>query len=149
MYTKEQIFLHVATHLMKQGKQALNEGKGCAYLTEDGNLMCAVGCLIPKSMYSPGMEGKVVSGLVADRAGNYDLPDYIIEPDNRPMLRALQRLHDNTSMWAMASTMYAALEAVSIALGLDDVMKNVPELFGQDWKVFNTQAEHNFLPIEH
>jgi hypothetical protein len=57
--TKQQVFDQVVKHLLKQGKRAYQEGKGCRYRTDDG-LKCAVGCLLPDAAYTPDMEGGLV-----------------------------------------------------------------------------------------
>lgn len=53
----------IAEHLAKQRAQALNEEKECCYRGAE-RTMCAVGCLIPDSLYDPQMEGDSVSGIL-------------------------------------------------------------------------------------
>ena len=63
--TLQQIFSHVALHLHKQGAQALNAQKECAYRDEQGR-SCAVGCLIPDKYYTPAIEGPTVRAARPD-----------------------------------------------------------------------------------
>jgi hypothetical protein len=53
--TAQEIFDKVTTHLLTQMKQSREAGIGCKYRGPDG-LMCALGCLIEDSEYSPDME---------------------------------------------------------------------------------------------
>ncbi len=53
--TLQQFFDKTARHLMKQYERAVNENGACRYRTDDG-LMCAIGCHIPASKYSPDLE---------------------------------------------------------------------------------------------
>jgi hypothetical protein len=56
---KQAIFDKVTTHLLEQGRPAMNE-HGCAYRGEDGT-KCAIGCLIPDDLYMPAFEEKSVN----------------------------------------------------------------------------------------
>lgn len=60
--TRQEVFNKVAKHLLKQGEPALG-AMGCRYLTDDGK-KCAVGCLIPKRLYSVRMEGMAANHSV-------------------------------------------------------------------------------------
>jgi len=82
---KNEIFKKSTTHLIKQGKQAL-DGK-CMYRSRQG-LQCAIGCLIRDEDYDPMMEGREVSWLK-----RHDLlPDYLNV--DLVFLSDLQDLHD-------------------------------------------------------
>lgn len=60
----QEIFNKIVTHLRKQGKPAMEKPYGtCFYRTAEG-LQCAVGCLIPDSVYSPKMEYTAASGMI-------------------------------------------------------------------------------------
>ncbi len=51
--TAQEVFVHVATHLVNQGK-VCGDVSGCKYRV--GKLKCAAGCLISDSEYEPGMD---------------------------------------------------------------------------------------------
>ena len=60
--TPRQVFDKVKAHLLKQNEKATSSREdyaGCAYRSADG-LSCAVGCLIPDSLYDPVIEGQSV-----------------------------------------------------------------------------------------
>jgi len=84
---KQETFDYVVRHLYEQGKPALNDEMGCMYRTENG-LMCAVGCLIPDSMYDKEMEFKRIDAVL----DGFTLPAFI--KDNEEMLFDLQTVHD-------------------------------------------------------
>jgi hypothetical protein len=90
--TEQEIFNHVAEHLLTQRVQSavIEEEKGeepiCLYRA--GDLACAVGCLIPDSLYFRGMEGNGISNLIA----SYSFFKYLQPHKN--LLAELQRLHD-------------------------------------------------------
>ena len=58
----QKIINRVYSFLVKQGGPALTNDSRCAYRGEGGK-KCAVGCLIPDSMYSTEMEDKSVKCL--------------------------------------------------------------------------------------
>lgn len=64
---RQEVFNKVYTHLLKQNAKSRmvdsfgNELHTCAYRGKDG-MMCAVGCLIPDELYSPGMEMGSIAG---------------------------------------------------------------------------------------
>ena len=61
--TPREVFDTVKAHLLAQNAQAISEFSGsCKYRTSTG-LKCAVGCLIPESLYRTGAEGWGVSSL--------------------------------------------------------------------------------------
>jgi len=51
----QNVFDTVSKHLLKQKKRSLHSRNGCAYRGE-GNMMCAVGCLIKDEYYDRRME---------------------------------------------------------------------------------------------
>ena len=100
-YTRQELFTKVATHLLTQNAKSLMPGTSaddgvCAYRGEKG-LMCAVGCLIPDSLYQPTLEKKAVTALcikdVLAEAG-------VDHGDNR-LLYNLQYIHDcsRVNLW--------------------------------------------------
>lgn len=92
MKTLQEIFDQVATHLIKQGKQATGADGGCAYLAKDGS-MCAVGCLLTN--YDPAIEGCIMTAqskrlLSLLTESGIDVQD----PQTRSLLQDLQVAHD-------------------------------------------------------
>lgn len=88
--TNQEIFDKVAEHLLVQNEQAYDEtSQKCCYRDDHGR-KCAVGCLIPDSLYSSIVEGTPVKEV---------LPAW---PDMLPgcdwsacgFLGVLQRIHD-------------------------------------------------------
>ena len=83
------IFGEVKAHLLSQNKRAI-EGEGkdrvCKYRTESG-LKCAVGCLVPDSLYTPDMELASVAAAV-----KYRPVDSKFE-----LMAQLQDIHDENS----------------------------------------------------
>lgn len=74
----QEVFDHVVGALLKQGKPAYNmttvmikdkfvNKVACAYRDDDGN-KCAAGQVIPDDVYVKGMEGKVITSLIATYA---------------------------------------------------------------------------------
>lgn len=90
MVTLQSMYDKVAKHLLKQNavSRITNTFSNamCAYRSPDG-LKCAIGCLIPDSLYSPGMEGKSIDALCE----HFPLSDYII-PGR--LAYTLQKIHD-------------------------------------------------------
>ena len=68
---KQQVFDHVARHLIRQGRRSLAPdgvgGRKCVYRTATGK-RCAVGCLIAKRYYDPVIEGNNVDTEKVKRA---------------------------------------------------------------------------------
>ena len=97
--THQEIFNKVATHLLTQRKQAINDAGICFYRTPEG-LSCAVGCLIPDDLYTPlietgipgewRQEGEGIAGkhlaVILEAAG-------FVEGDMQLLVR-LQQVHD-------------------------------------------------------
>lgn len=111
--TLQEIFDIVKDHLLQQGTRSrtrhLNSTTRqmeeiCAYRSPDG-LSCAVGCLIPDSLYSPDIEAMTVTddlilrimvnaGVISedDEAAYGELGN--ITPPRIMLLRDLQKIHD-------------------------------------------------------
>ncbi len=91
MFTKQEIFDKVATHLLTQLEKSIEDGARCMYRSPDG-LKCAIGCLIPDNQYDCDMEGKSVYepaiSAVLSKAG-YPVDRAIIY-----LYHDLQRIHD-------------------------------------------------------
>ncbi len=89
--TQQKIFNKVAKHLLTQNKKAYQDG-GCVMKTKSG-LMCAVGCLIPDSMWNDNN---------ATMVGQSDKwKEYVGFSKNWGLLGALQSVHDGykPSQW--------------------------------------------------
>ena len=93
--TKQEIYTKVRNHLLAQGAKSKTVATGnCAYRGDHGG-MCAIGCLIPDSKYTPDIEGyRVTSPRVQETLGlpteNRTQEDY----ENVRFLRELQDIHD-------------------------------------------------------
>lgn len=57
MNTSQQFFQIVASHLLTQGKRSTDGTGFCAYRGDNG-LKCALGAVIPDTLYMPKMERK-------------------------------------------------------------------------------------------
>lgn len=85
---KQETFDTVVAHLLKQNAQAKDSEGNCMYRI--GNMSCAIGCLIPDSLYTISMEDKIVDVLYIE---DNPLEDYIKQFDLE-LLCHLQRVHD-------------------------------------------------------
>jgi hypothetical protein len=85
--TPQQVFNHVARHLLVQGSPSI-DGSLCAYLTRDGK-RCAAGCLIGQDEYQSSFEGRTWWSLARDGR----VPDAHME-----LVEALQDAHDMAAM---------------------------------------------------
>jgi hypothetical protein len=104
----QELFDTVATHLLKQNKQArerYSEGvqSVCQYRTSDG-LKCAVGCLITQAVYDA--TGEFIEGetLEADEVQNavHDSLGRDLTLEEFRLLQDLQSMHDcceDSSLW--------------------------------------------------
>lgn len=99
--TKQEIFDHVATHLLTQGRRSQNPNdKRCLYFGPDGT-RCAIGCLYPPEVreafegttYNYADLDSIVSEEdVVDILGS-DFLDHLIS--HRNLLQHLQHIHDS------------------------------------------------------
>lgn len=107
---KQEIFDTVATHLLKQGRRAVNPDipEMCHYRGAGGT-KCAVGVLIPDEAYEPMMEGRTIVGLLSQR--DFKIPRWMC--NNEALLIELQNAHDVKHNWESSTTMKAALSAVA------------------------------------
>lgn len=97
---KQEIFTKVYNHLLNQGCASINYKGECVY-RGNYNMMCAIGCLIPDSLYNKDMEGLSVSKLVHSYTEVREFLDCKIPnsfgvgwSDDENFLHALQILHD-------------------------------------------------------
>ena len=75
-------------HLLAQKKQSMHRsGVQCTYRSEDGS-KCAIGCLIPDTVYRPEFAGRTVQDL------HYEYGYLFSEDANLEFLAKLQKVHD-------------------------------------------------------
>lgn len=91
--TPQEIFDTVVSHLRIQGRPAIHTdgptvGR-CAYRSSNGT-KCAVGCLIPDSIYTPLMEGDAVPSIYRYLSEEM----FLWFNFNSGLLRNLQKAHD-------------------------------------------------------
>lgn len=94
--TAQEIFDKVATHLATQKVASFERFQGCLYRGPNGT-MCAVGCLIPDSAYSPDFERlplPLEKPHGSDALLLYETVEKLGLAEFRPLLRDLQRVHD-------------------------------------------------------
>jgi hypothetical protein len=91
----QQIFDKSASHLLKQGEKSwLVNRFACAYRSE-GGLMCAVGCLIDDSAYSPELEGTAIDHSPnVQRALRHSGIEFDTDGQVMLLLTRLQWVHD-------------------------------------------------------
>lgn len=92
--SKQEIFDTVATHLLTQMERSKfpSEEQGCLY-RGPGKLTCAVGCIIPDSLYTTDMEGYTAEELFR----RYPIQFAIVglsKNEHQELLSDLQTLHD-------------------------------------------------------
>lgn len=108
----QEVFTTVAVHLLRQNEKSMGQYPsrnehmnghpvgGCMYRGDNG-LKCAVGVLIPDSVYTLALEGECIAGnnvRAALRLSSIDLGPATMEN----MLSALQRVHDNDPVYYWA-----------------------------------------------
>jgi hypothetical protein len=86
---RQEVFDTVARHLHKQGVASVDLDETCLYRGPDG-LRCAIGVLIPDSVYRSDMEYEKIR-VIADYDG---MPAFIADPGNEDFLVYLQYVHD-------------------------------------------------------
>ena len=113
---QQDIFDTVAKHLFTQGQQSIVNGI-CQYRDENDH-SCAVGCLIPDSIYETKFEGQPINWLLAE----CDLLRDTLGGENDVLLMSLQSLHDQRSNdcdpWLTTLDMQIALADVASIHGL-------------------------------
>ena len=82
--TAQEVFDHVAKHLLTQGAKSLSRQGSCAYYGE-GGLRCAAGCLISEDEYSIDMEYTCWDDLIHEAD---------VTPKHSLLIGALQDIHD-------------------------------------------------------
>lgn len=91
--TAQQLFDKVAIHLLTQNGKSLSIIYGedtptCAYRGAGGR-SCSIGCLIPDSLYTHEMEGKIIGQLLDC------FPELIQFIPDRKLSIELQNIHDS------------------------------------------------------
>jgi hypothetical protein len=126
--TKQDMFNHVATHLMRQREAANGPDGDCVYRNL-GGLRCAVGCLIDDEHYSERLEGlRLTASAVLDAVegsigrsieGRHDT----IPCTERVILKRLQGIHDaeDVAVWAY----HLRIAAHDYGLELPDCLKEI------------------------
>ena len=87
--TEQEVFNHVAKHLLTQMKQSRLPNNGqCAYLSEDGN-KCAAGSLISKEEY-------IARNIAQKNSVDWGTLIYncVVPSDHRGLIEPLQIIHD-------------------------------------------------------
>lgn len=110
--TPQEIFDTVATHLFTQGRRSMHNGI-CVYRGEN-NLKCAVGILIPDSVYTPWMDSKSPYGLDVYsliRKFHKELPVWFGQ--NKALLLDLQEVHDAEDNWQKSVRMQESLQNIA------------------------------------
>ena len=95
--TDQELFDNVATHLLRQGKRALDAEGKCVYRSFDG-LKCAAGCLIDDEHYSSGFENLGVTTRAKAEGFSEDLLDALnasgVSDEQFELVSELQVIHD-------------------------------------------------------
>ena len=126
----QEIFDTVATHLFRQGHQAINNDGACLYRAPNGD-MCAVGVLIPDKYYNKNFEMLPVSAICSQ------IPEWLTV--HNMLLIELQRVHDSKGNWQTEERLRNALRIVAKNHDLDDSIvdglsfqKTVPVVEGEE-----------------
>ena len=126
--TAQRVFATVARHLFAQGKATKDNNDACRYRWR--GQACAVGCLIPDSLYRIQMEGAAVNSLLGGddyvfifrgkaRSGREAFPGLKSLWPHEQLLERLQSVHDrNDAAWSSTDGMRKALREVGEHFGL-------------------------------
>lgn len=112
--SNQQIFDKVAVHLFTQGKQSENKSGTCLYRGRQ-NTSCAVGCLIPDSLYERDMEENIYEALY----DSFPQIRTLFGSHSKDLLIELQLVHDVSGNWVITKKMHDALLAVADKFDLD------------------------------
>lgn len=83
--TAQEVYNHVARHLLTQKERSTNCGAACMY-RGNFNLKCAAGCLISDDEYSPDMEDTGWQALIREK---------VVPRKHGALIQELQNIHDN------------------------------------------------------
>jgi hypothetical protein len=97
---KQTVFEKVCKHLLKQNTKSKDKDNYNLY--HNGKLRCAIGCLIPKTLYTKSIEGKDAYDLVGKYNSKYQkilkhirYTDVDIEENVVKFYSDLQNIHDS------------------------------------------------------
>lgn len=96
MKTRQEIFDISATHLLSQGVKSVTVNYGrattaCLY-RGPGELQCAIGVLIPDTLYQPGMEEQTIQSMFV--LFPREMASSGLNVEDEDLLRDLQIIHD-------------------------------------------------------
>lgn len=123
----QEVFDHIAVHMLEQKRRALNVDGDCQYRNRDG-LRCAAGCLMTDDEYEDVFEGMVWLELV----------EYAWVPSqHHDLIVHMQSVHDFTEprRWA------EMLKVIAVARGLSDAVIR-PFTDTKPHRVFYGSATH-------
>lgn len=86
--TAQQVFDHVATHLLTQNERSMSVGGVCRY--RHGIFRCAAGCLISDAEYDA-----IGPAKVENRCWQTLALERLVPSHHRELISALQSTHDN------------------------------------------------------
>lgn len=112
------IFDTVATHLTKQGRQALDAEGACVYLAPNGD-RCSGGCLMTKRLYQKEMEGRMFGSQrdpAIDTGAPIKWPEELM--GHRFLIMRLQTVHDTFGYWQSGAAMTRSLTSVALDFSL-------------------------------
>lgn len=107
----QEVFTKVAKHLMTQYQKSRDDNR-CLYRGPN-DTSCAIGCLIPREIYSPYMEGVSIINLLSE--GKFPQLNRLLDRVNTELLRNLQDIHD----WDAVDQWESSLKKVASKWGLD------------------------------
>ena len=103
----QEVFDKVSTHLFTQGKRAIDKGTDhCKY--RYNGLSCAVGCLIPDSLYQDDLEGVGIQLILETDEDYKDIIDFFAGVDVE-LLSQLQSVHDDINNFESTEIMQEQL----------------------------------------
>lgn len=110
LYTQQQIFNQITTHLLTQNKPAYRNGSCYYRLVQDGQptLKCAVGCCISDAEYDKEMENRSIT--------QREFASFKLRYSDESFLQDLQSLHDNTEaiLWPKALAEFAMCRGLTM-----------------------------------
>lgn len=139
----QEIFDTVARHLLTQNQDCVGED-GALYHGE-GNLRCAIGCLIPDALYAPSIENIAVDGITgilgdkeatvpADVLRIRDHFKALIAPEEWEractLMDRLQRVHDIGEVRDWPENLWRTAYGMELSTAVVEQMR--PELFANE-----------------
>jgi hypothetical protein len=102
----QEVFDKVSTHLFTQGKPSMSKEMDCKY--RYNGLSCAVGCLIPDSLYQDDLEGVGIQLILETDEDYKDIIDFFAGVDVE-LLSQLQSVHDDINNFESTEIMQEQL----------------------------------------